>query len=323
MWLDSFHEIAGLDRPAYSGASAVSLSRSVLGLPPAGDRPAEVRPLAGAVPAEGGARRFPCPKDTISSPYVARVVEAGRASVAYRVPSRGDSSWVAGEGGLEYRVDAWGEVLGSRVAVSEGDRVARNRERAARRARRAVEDYVVVNECTKMWTFTYAEKCWDRSQCVADVHEFVQRWRDFESRPFPYVYVIEQHQDGSFHVHFAVRHDHFTDFFVLRRLWGHGRVRFDKQRKGRDSSRRSKARLASYMTKYLVKAFDDVAVRGQHSYEVGEGFQPSSEVRYFASFAEASEWVARMNPQLEMVWFSGDYPDSGVPIPCWCFEERS
>lgn len=243
--------------------------------------------------------------------------------MCYRVPSTGDSSWVAGDGGLEYRVNGWGEVMGTRDSMSAEDRVAQNRARAARRARRAVEDYVVVNECTKMWTLTYAVKCWDRSECVEDVHDFVRRWREFEGRPFPYVYVIEEHQDGSFHVHFAVRHDHFTDFFVLRRLWGHGRVRFDKQRKGRDKSRRSKVRLASYMTKYLTKAFDDVSVSGQHSYEVGQGFQPGSEVRYFASFAEASEWVAQKNPRLDLVWFSGDHPDSGVPVPVWCFEERT
>lgn len=223
-------------------------------------------------------------------------------------------------GDTEVVVDEWGEVFFERARVPDLERAARNRERSVKRARAAVRDYVVFNQTTKMWTFTYAKKCFSVSECRADVHDFVKRWRDFEGRPFPYVYVIEPHQDGSFHVHFAVRQDHFTDFFVLRRLWGHGRIRFDKQRAARDGSRRSMLRLASYMTKYLAKTFGDEVVKGQHSYEVGEGFVPGRESKRFANFQAASEWLASMNSELRPAWFSGDDETWEHSWPCWTFE---
>ena len=308
--------------------------------------PAEAEPKAERGP-EGDSRCFPCPEDVTVLPVIATVSEAGRASVAHFIPSSGGAEWFR-EGDSEFQVNEWGEVTRTRPYVCELDRARANHRRAVSRAKQKVQDFMVFNQTTKMWTFTYAKKCWSREQCVADLHEFVLKWRAYEhGRPFPYVWVIEQHEDGSFHVHFAVRADHYTDFFALRRLWGHGRIQFDKQRKGRDGSRRSLCRLSSYMTKYLVKGFDDgilgggdldalmggdressavgpvrdALVHGSHRYEVAEGFQPGKVSRRFATHREAVAWMMELRPSLRFVWFSGDDENWPHAWPVWTFED--
>ena len=223
-------------------------------------------------------------------------------------------------GETEVVVDEWGEILMERPRQPDADRLARNRERAVRRARRAVADYVVYNGLTKMWTFTYAEKCWDRDEAVRDVHDFVKRWRTYEGRAFPYVWVLEQHDDGSWHAHFAVRQDHYTDFFALRRLWGKGRIRFDPRRRHRGESRDDMRRLANYLTKYLGKDFGDEVEFGRHRYEVAEGFQPGKVVRYFPSHAECVAWGSSIDRQLRKVWSSDRELDWDFPWDVWIYE---
>ena len=223
-------------------------------------------------------------------------------------------------GDSEVIVDEWGEILATRATRPDLERAEDNLRRAVRRAKQAVEDYVVFNGLTKMWTFTYAVKCFDRQEVVRDVHGFVKRWRAYEGgRPFPYVWVIEKHKDGSYHVHFAVRGDHYTDFFALKRLWGKGRIRFDAQRKSRDGSRRSLVRLARYLTKYLAKDFGDELDAGSHRYEVAQGFQPRTWTRRFATKVEAEAWVLEMAPGMREVWCSLDDPTWEHSFPVWSY----
>lgn len=276
--------------------------------------PAEGKPGTGAA---GG---FPCPEDVTVSPVIATISSAGRASLSVQVPSSGRREWMPW-GETEIVVDEWGEILLERPNVPDVVRAARNQARAVARAKQAVSDYMVVNQTTKMWTFTYAVKCFNFGQVVEDVHAFMVRWRSYEGgRPFPYVRVIEQHQDGSYHVHFAVREDHYTDFFALRRLWGHGRIRFDARRKSRDTSRRSVSRMASYLTKYLAKNFGDEVEAGRHRYEVGQGFQPGVVSRRFKSLPAARSWLLACNPGLREVWCSMEDPNWIHSFPVWSFE---
>ena len=282
-----------------------------------GQRPSE-RDSKSPGDALGG---FPCPEDITVRPYVATYSEVGRGSLCRIPPLDPSLRWV-NDGEFSWLVNSEGEVVYSRPCVADEERIERNRNRAERRAKRRVEDFMVHNEITKMWTLTYAEKCWSRTRCVADIHAFMIEWKKYEhGRAFPYVWVIEQHKDGSFHVHLGVRGDHHTDFFALKRLWGKGRIRFDAQRKSRDGSKRSIQRMAHYLTKYLTKTFDDARDSGTHRYEVAEGFQPGTETQHFATHLDAVAWLMQKNSQLRCVWFSGDNPKWDASWPCWCFED--
>jgi len=65
-----------------------------------------------------------------------------------------------------------------------------------------------------------------------------------------------------------------ADAFCVGCLWGHGFVGEPQEDERTDDPRR----LASYLSKYASKAFDDERRRpGQHAYRVAEGFQPAPE----------------------------------------------
>jgi len=262
---------------------------------------------------------FPCPEDITGFPFVATYSEVGRLCIVRRPALSVNKQWYA-MGITEVLVDEWGEILLERPREPDELRASRNRARAVQRAKRHISDYIVFNRLTKMWTFTYAVKNFSREQAVKDVHEFVKRWREYETHAFPYAWVLEQHQDGSWHVHFAVQDSHFTDFFALRRLWGKGRIRFDKRRRERGESRQELQRLASYMSKYLGKDFGDEVPSGRHRYEVAEGFQPGTVRRYFKTYVEAAAWGMEGDSELAAKWWSGQDPDWDHVWQVWILE---
>jgi hypothetical protein len=64
-----------------------------------------------------------------------------------------------------------------------------------------------------------------------------------------------------------------ADSFCVGCLWGHGFVGEPQEDERTDDPRR----LASYLSKYASKAFDEGRMPGQHAYRVAEGFQPAPE----------------------------------------------
>lgn len=159
------------------------------------------------------------------------------------------------------------------------------RARAASRAATAIRRYVVSNHCTFMWTLTYRDPVFDRSRVGRDFALFARSLtRAFRRQPW--VRVIETHPGGhGHHIHLAVRQ--FLPEVVIAAAWPHGHV---AGRKWRDwSSAMDDARSAA---RYLTKEFGREALalrRGEHLYEVAQGFRPRAE-RLRAS----SAWEARV-----------------------------
>ena len=207
-------------------------------------------------------------------------------------------------GDTEVLVDEWGEIFAERGRIPDLERSRRNLERSARRSRRAIEDYMVHNCLSKMWTLTYRDKCWSRAQAVADIHDFVKEWRTYMGRPFPYVWVLEKHKDRSWHVHMAVHAGLYTDKTQLQKMWGHGLVRFDLSKKRHHGeSRNDFRRLSRYLSKYISKDFADDSDMGTHRYEVAQGYQPEKVSHRFESLGDAIGYLA-MFGVYKVVWDS-------------------
>jgi len=70
----------------------------------------------------------------------------------------------------------------------------------------------------------------------------------------------------------------FIPMDTLRNTWGQGFVYAQNLGDGGEDERKVASRVATYVAKYVEKSFEEVAAagrrRGDHRYEVGQGFQP-------------------------------------------------
>lgn len=144
-----------------------------------------------------------------------------------------------------------------------------NRQRAARRATTKVRQLVKVAGMDSLLTLTYRALQPDLQLCKAHMKEFVRRMR----RLIPgwqYVAAFEQQARGSWHVHMAVHKlpaslpasngIKVKSYNIVRAVWrgvvGQDNGNIDESRR-KAFSRRSSAKLASYLSKYMLKAFND------------------------------------------------------------------
>ena len=69
--------------------------------------------------------------------------------------------------------------------------------------RAAVRRYCLANRLVDLWTFTFAEPCYDRQVAL-------KYWRYFKKRltgeygKLPWAMVLELHENGSYHIHVAL-----------------------------------------------------------------------------------------------------------------------
>lgn len=147
------------------------------------------------------------------------------------------------------------------------DKAARNRERASRRARTKVRRLTKYLGLTTMLTLTYRENMTDRERMARDFDVFMKRLRRV-CPGLPYVCVFERQKRGAWHAHVAVprvlsvyivRGSMVKSFDLLRSMWrgvvGLDNGNVDVSRNKRVG--RSSGRLASYLAKYIGKAFED------------------------------------------------------------------
>ena len=201
------------------------------------------------------------------------------------------------------------------------DALRRQEDNLARANRRAITEsrrYAVRNKLTKMWTFTFKEAQWDRSKILEYMNDFFQRWRVLEGKEFPYLYALELHPGGhGYHVHVAVPGWMFTDFFRLRRVWGHGRIRFDKRKRQQGEPRDDARRLALYLVKYITKGFEQSHERGEHRYEVAQNFAVTVKRRAFSTYREAMDYLAYFAAESYSVVWSDYELDWWKGPPTW------
>ena len=165
------------------------------------------------------------------------------------------------------------------------DRAAANRDRTTRRARTQVRRLAKAKGLTVLLTLTYRENMLDRDRMARDFDVFVKRVRRVIPG-FEYVCVFERQKRGAWHAHIAVprilaryvqRGILVKSYDLLRSMWrgvvGSDNGNIDVSRNKRVN--RSSAKLASYLSKYIGKTFDQ-AERHVNSYSASGRALPSA-----------------------------------------------
>lgn len=286
------------------------------------DQTAEAQPKAER-DAEGGSRCLRPPIVVTVNPFHVCVhVDCGEASVVNMGFQLVRANWIPLDGGVEVRVDEWGEIFEERIALTDLEKALKNLAANNARARSKFRRYCKSNRLRKMWVLTYESQTLDRKQIQNDMNGFMNRWRLFNGgEPFPYAYVLELHESREgYHVHVAVPLG-YMDKHVLQKMWGHGLVWFsDKKAPPRTSARKQSEILAAYLAKYLDKSFnDECRAPGEHRYEVAQGFDPDQVRREFPTMKDAREWLAKYQGESFVeVWCSDDKEEwDGRPV--WLF----
>ena len=202
---------------------------------------------------------------------------------------------------------------------------ALNRDRATRRARTKVRRLCKAKGLTTLLTLTYRENMLDRDRMQRDFDVFMKRVR----RAVPgleYVCAFERQKRGAWHAHIAVRRvlSHYVhrgvlvqSYDLLRSMWravvgvDNGNVDVSRNRR----VQRSPARLASYLSKYIGKTFDQ-AERHVNSYSasgrdlppaVCERISGSSGDAFGALFDLLAAEVAASDVQMQLIDGGGLY----------------
>lgn len=220
-------------------------------------------------------------------------LEAGEASI-YRDDRHG--------GDADDRRQGEGLTL---TAEAEAD----NRERSIRRIKTRARRYAVANHCDQLVTATYrtGDPCGEcghnrpwkpcrtcRRRVRADVREFCRRARASFGGTIPYLRALEDHRDGSIHVHMVMpRFFAYAERLTRRlaRLWSWGFVDADPpkvHRKGVQTEREGCRAVARYAVKYATSDVGDGSLDPyEHAVETGEGFQHAPLVGLFWDRASA------------------------------------
>lgn len=183
---------------------------------------------------------------------------------------------------------------------TEAERREANSKRAARRATTRVRRVVKVAGLDSLLTLTYRCLQPDLALCKRHLKEFVRRMR----RLIPgwqYVAAFERQARGSWHVHMAVHKlpmrlpastgVKVKSYGVVRAVWrsvvGLDNGNIDESRRRRFSGR-SSAKVASYISKYMLKAFQEGDAWSNRYSAGGLGALPQPVVERFraASLAE-------------------------------------
>lgn len=145
-----------------------------------------------------------------------------------------------------------------------------NRKRAARRAKTRVRRLCKAQGLDTLFTLTYRANQTDLDLCKRHF-ELLRKRMNRLLGSFCYVAAFEQQARGAWHIHIAthalprafyVKGVHVKSFNVIRAMWrdiaGELGGNFDQSRRKR-YSRKSPARVASYLSKYILKAFEEGA----------------------------------------------------------------
>jgi len=148
------------------------------------------------------------------------------------------------------------------------EREQTHRERAARRAKTKVRRLCKAMGVDALLTLTYRENQQDLEVTKKHMKEFVRRVRRLVPG-FAYVAAFERQKRGAWHVHMGIHALPFNlpwegvkvkSYSVIRAVWrsvvGDLGGNIDQARKKR-YSRKTPAKMASYISKYILKAFED------------------------------------------------------------------
>ncbi len=191
-------------------------------------------------------------------------------------------------------------------------------EVGARRARTHVRRYCAANRLNRLATLTYrGEGCHDRIVLGRDVGVFFRRLRqELGPEAFPYLWTAEWHKSGhGLHAHFAV--GRYVPRAAIEEAWPHGfvHIKLLGDLPYAASSWDQARRAAHYLSKYVGKDFSEHQ-RGQHRYEVAQGFGPRREGVSGRTSEEVVRWaVERMGRAADFTQSSLEWRDyQGPPV---------
>ncbi|RST50545.1 hypothetical protein [Variovorax sp. DXTD-1] len=193
--------------------------------------------------------------------------------------------WVPGEG-LEYGVLPTSSRLDSREvelaakrkiadAEEQAERDAQVLRKSASRSKTTARRGIIAERFNELMTLTYRRSQPDRALCKKHFKEWVRRMKRALGGEFRYVAAFERQERGSMHVHLAChrlsRHVLYggvpiKSFELGTRIWRSiigddnglcfvgGKDRFGRPRRGHMSL----ARMAAYVSKYILKDYEDV-----------------------------------------------------------------
>jgi hypothetical protein len=176
---------------------------------------------------------------------------------------------------IEWREVEQPAALPSRVEEREEtpaerkDRERANMLRAARRAKTASRRAIKAQGLDTLLTLTYRALEADLGACKGHFDRFIKRMRRLIPG-FRYVAAFERQKRGAWHVHIATHRIPPTfersgvrvkSFNVIRAVWrdvikGDGNIEVARRSR---MARKSPAKLAAYLSKYLLKEWDTVA----------------------------------------------------------------
>jgi|GEM_PF-2844388 len=182
----------------------------------------------------------------------------------------------------------------------EGD-IEKNRERAARRAKRKIRFACKSAGFDRMVTLTTRQAIFDRDVFQKMMEKFIRLVRKATGASISYVLVLEKHDSektaeakrGSLHAHVALKGR--QDYKLLQAIWnfrvcsGRGYVRVTN-----GSRKLSSSRIAGYISKYASKSVSDVAFN-KKSYWISHNIdKPERTVMLFKTQQEALNYVSHL-----------------------------
>lgn len=182
----------------------------------------------------------------------------------------------------------------------EGD-IEKNRERAARRAKKKIRFACKSAGFDRMVTLTTRQAIFDRDVFQKMMEKFIRLVRKATGNSMSYVLVLEKHDSektaeekrGSLHAHVALKGR--QDYKLLQAVWnyrvcdGRGYVRVTN-----GSRKLSSSRIAGYISKYASKSISDVAFN-KKSYWISHSIgKPERTVMLFKTQQEALDYVFQM-----------------------------
>ncbi|MDH4217019.1 MAG: hypothetical protein OEV23_09065 [Gallionella sp.] len=179
----------------------------------------------------------------------------------------------------------------------EGD-LERNRERAARRAKKKIRHACKSAQFDRMLTLTTRDAIFDRAQFQRMIEKFIRLVRKATGDAMPYVLTLEKHNSkktseakrGSLHAHVGVRGR--QDYKLLQSVWnyrvcgGQGFVRVSN-----GSKNMRPGQIAGYISKYISKTISEVETN-KKSYWISHNIvAPVRSVKLFKTLSEAFRWL--------------------------------
>lgn len=218
--------------------------------------------------------------------------------------------------------DHWEATQQREWEESAEERKQANLQRAARRAKTRVRRTIKVLGLDALLTLTYHANQQDLALCKRHMKEFVRRMR----RALPgwvYVAAFEKQKRGAWHVHMATHAlpAHMAarngvkvkSFNVVRAIWrsvvGELGGNIDQARRKRWSSQ-STGKLAAYLSKYMLKAFED-GDDWSNRYSGSQGVEIPAAVRMRFKGASMAELISlvfdecAVGPVDCMTWLAG------------------